>query len=123
MCSMEIVNRHSVRAFLTKDESEIRELLAPANSSLRRQSLAEARVAPGRATRRHCHPDTEEIYYILQGEGRMELEGEFRNVGEGDGIVILPGQVHGIRNSGTRELVFLCCCSPPYRDEDTEFAE
>ena len=47
------------------------------------------------------------------------VEGEIKEVVEGDSIVILPGQKHRIRNIGDEDLVFLCCCAPAYRDEDT----
>ncbi len=57
---MDITNIGTVPAFTTKDGSEIRELLAPRNSVIRRQSLAEARVAPGQTTAPHYHPQTEE---------------------------------------------------------------
>ncbi len=59
--SMEIVNRNEVEAFIAKDGSEIREILAPRNSSLRNQSLAEARVSPGKNTIQHYHIESEEI--------------------------------------------------------------
>jgi mannose-6-phosphate isomerase-like protein (cupin superfamily) len=120
---MELVNRNDVEAFITKDGSEIREILAPRNSSLRNQSLAEARVSPGMNTIRHHHIESEEIYYILQGTAKIRVEGEEREVAEGDGIAIMPGQSHEIWNTGFKELVFLCCCSPSYHDEDTVLAK
>jgi len=120
---MEIINRNKVNAFITKDGSEIREILSPGNSSLRNQSLAEARVSPGKATIQHYHIKSQEIYYILQGKAKIRVEGELRDVAEGDGIAIMPGQSHRIWNSGAEELVFLCCCSPPYEDEDTMLSE
>ena len=116
---MEVANRNSVKPFVTKDTAVIREILAPRNSSLRNQSLAEARVAPGRITEEHYHQDSEEIYYILRGRGRMKLEGEVREARAGDGIAIPPGSRHQIENIGTSNLVFLCCCAPAYRHEDT----
>lgn len=120
---MDIINRNKVNAFITKDGSEIREILSLGNSSLRNQSLAEARVSPGKATIQHYHIKSEEIYYILQGKAKIRVEGELRDVAEGDGIAIMPGQSHRIWNSGAEELVFLCCCSPPYEDEDTMLSE
>ena len=116
---MDVVNRNSVEAFITKDTSEVREILAPGNSSLRRQSLAEARVAPGRSTEEHFHPKAEEIYYILEGKGLMSIDGEEREIGHGDGIVILPGSRHKVWNTGQSDLVILCCCSPAYGHDDT----
>ena len=75
---MDIVNRAQAAPFLTKDGSQIRELLAHRNSVIRNQSLAEATLAVGSATQEHFHPKSEEIYYILSGTGRMKLDGELR---------------------------------------------
>lgn len=120
---MDIIKRDEVVAFHTKDGSIIRELLAPANSSIVRQSLAEAILPPGFATQAHLHPNTEEIYYILQGEGVMAIEEEQCQVGVGDAIAIPAGQRHQIHNPGTQEMVFLCCCVPAYTHEDTVMCE
>ena len=59
---MDIRNLEEVPAFITKDGSEIRELLAHRNSVIRRQSLAEARLPVGASTQEHYHPKAEEIY-------------------------------------------------------------
>jgi mannose-6-phosphate isomerase-like protein (cupin superfamily) len=116
---VDIANRNQVDPFITKDSSEIREILAPANSSIKNQSLAEARLAPGMSTDEHFHPKAEEIYYVLEGRGRMKVEDEVREVGPGDGIAILPGKRHKVWNLGQSDLVFLCCCSPAYSHDDT----
>lgn len=116
---MDIINRNEVQAFITKDTSTIREILAPRNSSLARQSLAEATLRPGASTQAHFHAGTEEIYYILEGRGVMRIETEERAVRTGDGIAIPPGARHQIRNTGDVDLVFLCCCVPAYQDADT----
>ncbi len=120
---METQNIARVPAFKTKDGSEIRELLAHRNSSIRQQSLAEARVQPGQKTTPHYHPRTEEIYYLLEGAGRMRIGDEFRDVGPGDAIAIPPGAVHTIENTGAVTLKFLCCCAPGYEDADTILVE
>jgi mannose-6-phosphate isomerase-like protein (cupin superfamily) len=116
---VDIRNIKEVPAFTTKDGSEIRELLAHRNSVIRNQSLAEARLPADGVTTRHYHPRTEEIYYILSGRGRMEIDGQSRDVGPGDAIAIPPGARHQISNTGPDELRFLCCCSPAYEHEDT----
>ncbi len=120
---MDVINRDTVIAFTTKDTSTIREILAPRNSDIARQSLAEASLPSGASTQAHYHPQTEEIYYILQGEALMAIEAECRAVGPGDAIAIPPGRKHQIRNTGTAELVFLCCCVPAYTDADTVMCE
>ena len=116
---MDIHNIERVLAFTTKDGSEIRELLAHRNSVIRQQSLAEARLPPGKQTTPHYHPATEEIYYILEGRGRMQIGDEVRLVGPGDAIAIPPGMIHTIENIAEQTLRFLCCCAPGYEDHDT----
>ena len=116
---MDIHNIDRVPAFITKDGSEIRELLAHRNSSIRNQSLAEARLPPGGSTTPHRHEATEEIYYILQGTGRMQVGDEIRTVEPGDAIAIPPGARHRVTNTGDVVLKFLCCCAPAYEHEDT----
>lgn len=116
---MDVRNIDQVPAFVTKDGSEIRELLAHRNSVIAEQSLAEARLPVGAATTPHYHPRTEEIYYILEGHGEICVAEEIRQVGPGDAIAIPPGAVHQIRNIGQMPLKFLCCCAPAYEHEDT----
>ncbi len=120
---MDVRHIDTVPAFTTKDGSEIRELLAHRNSCIRQQSLAEARLPPGGATTPHFHPRTEEIYYILAGQGRMQIGPEVRAVGPGDAIAIPPRAIHTIANVGRIPLIFLCCCAPAYEHSDTVLVE
>ncbi len=120
---MDIRNLDDMPAFITKDGSEIRELLAYRNSVIRNQSLAKARISVGGATQEHYHPRTEEIYYITAGTGRMRIEGEIREVKVGDAIAIPAGQKHKLWNTGPETLKLLCCCAPAYEDSDTIIVE
>jgi mannose-6-phosphate isomerase-like protein (cupin superfamily) len=116
---MDVKNLNEVQPFITKDGSEIRELLAHRNSVIRNQSLAEARLPAGGATQEHYHPRAEEIYYITHGVGKMCIEGETRDVKPGDAIAIPPGQKHKLWNTGNETLRLLCCCAPAYEHSDT----
>ena len=120
---MDIKNLNDVEAFTTKDGSEIRELLAYRNSSIRNQSLAEARVPARGSTLEHYHALTEEIYFITAGRGQMRIETETRDVRVGDAIAIPPGKKHKIWNTGTEPLCILCCCAPAYEHGDTVISE
>ena len=120
---MDIKNLNEVAPFITKDGSEIRELLAHRNSAIRNQSLAEARLPMGTATQEHFHPKAEEIYYITHGTGRMRIEDETREVKTGDAIAIPPGQRHKLWNTGNETLRLLCCCAPAYENDDTIITE
>ena len=116
---MTVLNLATQVPFTTKDGSTIRSILDRTNAPVQSQSLAEARVPSGTATQRHYHRLSEEFYFILEGRGKMELDGETREVTPGDAILIPPGAWHGITASS--DLRFLCCCAPPYSHEDTYF--
>jgi mannose-6-phosphate isomerase-like protein (cupin superfamily) len=116
---VEVRSRADAHAFTTLDGSTIRVLLDAELGGAGNQSLAEATLAPGQPTRRHYHARTEEIYVVLDGKGEMEVDGERRRIGPGDAILIPPAARHEIRADDNTELRFLCCCAPPYRDEDT----
>jgi len=120
---MDLRNLNSVPAFVTKDGSEIRELLAHRNSVIRNQSLAEARLLPGGSTQEHYHPKAEEVYYITHGIGRIRIAGETRDVKAGDAIAIPPDQRHKLWNTGEETLRLLCCCAPAYEHADTIITE
>jgi mannose-6-phosphate isomerase-like protein (cupin superfamily) len=110
----------NVASFVTKDGSEIRELMHPTVHDNRNQSLAEAIVAPGQTTALHRHGKSEELYHITAGHGRMTLGEKEFNVGPGETVCIPPGTPHCITNTGTEPLRILCCCAPPYAHDDTE---
>ena len=120
---MDIKNLADMPPFITKDGSEIRELLAHRNSAIRNQSLAEARLPAGGATQEHFHPRAEEIYYITHGTGKIRIENETREVRAGDAIAIPPGRKHKLWNTGEEILRLLCCCAPGYEHADTVITE
>jgi mannose-6-phosphate isomerase-like protein (cupin superfamily) len=120
---MDLKNLDRVPSFITKDGSEIRELLAHRNSVIRHQSLAEARLPAGTSTQEHYHVRTEEIYYITHGTGRIRIGEETREMKPGDAIAIPPGCKHKLWNTGADPLRLLCCCAPAYEHDDTIITE
>lgn len=118
---MEIRARNDATPFVTTDGSTIRSLLDRSNAPVANQSLAEATIEAGGSTIRHVHRVSEEIYYLVEGTGEMELDGEVRTVGPGDAILIPPGSWHTIRATGDGPVRLLCGCSPPWSADDTYF--
>jgi mannose-6-phosphate isomerase-like protein (cupin superfamily) len=112
-----------VQPFVTKDGSEIRELMHPAVHGNRAQSLAEATVVPGQRTALHRHRATEEIYHFTAGAGVMTLGDERFAVAAGDTVCIPPGTPHCVESTGSSPLTILCACAPAYAHGDTELVE
>lgn len=112
-----------VPAYITKDGSEIRELLHPSTHAVRNQSLAEAVIPPGTTTLLHRHRQSEEIYHVTRGQGLMTLGDARFAILPGDSILIPPGTAHCVSNQGDAPLHILCCCAPAYAHEDTELLD
>jgi mannose-6-phosphate isomerase-like protein (cupin superfamily) len=87
-------------------------------------SIARARVEPGITTRWHYLKETTERYYILEGNGGVEVgELEPQNVTAGDIVLIPPMCRQRITNIGATDLVFLAICSPKFSNEKYEDLE
>jgi len=66
-----------------------------------------AMLPPGSSIGQHRHGKDEELYFILEGEGTMTVDGERRRVRRGDLILNRPSGVHGLENDSDRELTVL----------------
>jgi len=103
---------------IANDGCRLRELLHPERDPAEiSYSLAMAYVEPGKATYKHLLRQTE-VYYILQGIGRMHVGDEAQEVNEGDAVVIPKNKEQWIENIGENVLVFAAIVSPPWRAED-----
>jgi mannose-6-phosphate isomerase-like protein (cupin superfamily) len=58
-------------------------------------------------SRRHYHRLCTEVYYILEGRGKMELNGDVVEVSPGTVVYIEPGTPHRLESAeGVRTIVF-----------------
>jgi len=68
---------------------------------------------------KHYHRQTTEVYYILEGRGRMELNGDTIEINPGLTILIEPGTRHRLTSpEGVRTIVFGV---PAFQAEDEYF--
>ena len=49
----------------------------------------------------------EEIYYVVSGTGEMTINNKVFRVNAGDAILTLPGSSHGLKQTGTEDLVLI----------------
>src|SRR5688500_1775899 len=115
---MIIVNRGAAAVIRTPHGSEIRPLVDRTTSDIELCSLAEEVLPAGAAVGRHHHLETEEVYYLLEGRGRMTVGAETREVAAGDAIFIPRGQTHTLENTGAEPLRLLLVCGPAYSQAD-----
>ena len=107
------------------DGSEIR-LLVDGRHAATKSSMVEVQLSAGQVSRPVYHRSVEEIWYILQGEGRVwrcppEAEPgsvEPMAVSPGDALAIPTGWRFQFAADPDAPLRFLCHTTPPWPGED-----
>ncbi len=69
--------------------------------------LGRTTLEPGATIGEHAHPNTEDLYLILEGHGTGLLNGERFPVGPGDLFLVKAGGTHGLINDSAEPLTFL----------------
>jgi len=109
-----LIRRDESREYLSDEGCYILEL---ANSSADEScSIARARLPAGKKTRPHSLLQTIERYVILQGSGRVKVgDAAEETVLRYDVVHIASDVSQEITNTGDEDLVFLCVCTPRFR--------
>jgi oxalate decarboxylase/phosphoglucose isomerase-like protein (cupin superfamily) len=91
----------------------IKPLVAAANTEGAALSLMHVVLVPGQGHERHNHPDSDEILYILGGEGEQMVDDrEPFAVRPGQTIYIPKGAFHSTLNTGWEPLSLLAIYAP-----------
>jgi mannose-6-phosphate isomerase-like protein (cupin superfamily) len=60
----------------------------------------------------HVHATQEQVYFVLDGEGLLTLDGVEHHLGRHEYVWIPPGVRHSFVSCGLSPLIFLVCSSP-----------
>jgi uncharacterized cupin superfamily protein len=81
------------------------------------------RVAPGQASTKHRHLLTEELYVLLEGEGRMRLGEEVLALTPLDALLVEPETVRQLFNDTEADQLWLVFGAPPEAANTLEMSE
>jgi mannose-6-phosphate isomerase-like protein (cupin superfamily) len=111
------------REITAGDGCRLRQMFNPLQDDLTLSySFAIARLGPGESASLH-RLKSSEVYYILTGQGEMEIADETVEVQPGQ-VVYVPAEAkQRIKNTGQNELGFICLVDPAWRPEDEEILE
>ena len=110
---MEFISRKDIKE-LANPGVVSRQLLNPDNSASERVTLTEVHLEPGASQPRHTHESSEQIWYAVQGSGRLLLaDGTEREFKAGDVVRFAEKDVHGLRNDGNTEFIYISVTAPP----------
>ena len=80
-------------------------------------SIAQFTLEPGKRSKMH-KMSSSEIYYILEGSGKMKIDGDIYNLEKDDSVYVPPNTTQFIENSGSADLRFLCIVEPAWKADD-----
>jgi len=99
------------------------------NTDLARQLEAKSlgarlwRLAPGQASTRHRHGVQEELYVLLEGHGRIRVDGELLDLEPLDALLVEPESVRQAFNDTDADQLWLVVGAPPEFASTLEMSE
>ena len=104
---MNIVNTNNVEHYKWGQNSDGWHLLK--SNEL---SVIEELVPPNEKEERHFHNDSQQFFYVLEGVGHIEIDGEMFELKTGNGIHVPAKVPHQLMNKGDENLRFLVVSQP-----------
>jgi len=81
------------------------------------------RLTPGQASTRHRHPAQEELYVLLEGRGRMRVDGELLTLEPLAAVLVTPDSIRQVFNDGDTDALWLVAGAPPEPANTLEMSE
>ncbi|BDQ30750.1 hypothetical protein NZNM25_14260 [Nitrosopumilus zosterae] len=85
-------------------------------------SVAQFTLKPGKSSKLHKLASSE-IYYILDGNARLNVDEEAYELEKDDSAYVAPNSKQCIKNTGSENLRFLCIVEPAWKAENEEILE
>jgi len=85
-------------------------------------SIAQFSLEAGKKTKLH-RIKSSEVYYILQGEGKLKIDDQLFHLKINDSAYVPPNSKQCIENIGSEKLRFLCIVEPAWKADDDEILE
>jgi mannose-6-phosphate isomerase-like protein (cupin superfamily) len=98
----------------TRDTRDRLDLVKPEMPlGARRISADRIRYHPGDTAAAHYHTGSHHLFYILEGEGLMYIDGSSYRMKAGMAAVVGPGEVHWFHNDTRENFTFVEFWAPP----------
>lgn len=101
---------------LTKENESFRKVLFTTKLS----QLVLMTLQPGEDIGSEVHEGHDQFFRVDEGEGKVELGDETRDIKDGDAIVVPSGVRHNVINTGDAPLKFYTIYTPPEHRYDVE---
>jgi quercetin dioxygenase-like cupin family protein len=113
MAKLPIVDEADIEALDLRGRA-LRWIITNNNTNAQHCTMCVIEVVPGQTVRpAHSHPNGEEIVYIVQGNGRVMIDGVVEPVKKGCAVLFPQGSIHMLQNSGDELMKVACFFAPP----------
>ena len=110
---MEFIDRDNIISLVNPGVVS-RQLLNPENSTSERVTITEVHLEIGANQPRHSHEASEQIWYAVQGSGKLLLEdNKEKDFKVGDIVRFTDKEIHGLYNNGDVEFIYISVTAPP----------
>jgi mannose-6-phosphate isomerase-like protein (cupin superfamily) len=104
---MKIVNIKNIKTTLAHGEIKRKALVRVGELKSKVQTVNYAWLEPNESFSPHKHDDCEELYFFLEGKGKMIINDKIFEVKKNDFIVVEVGEWHSLNNTYSKKLIFL----------------
>ena len=107
MITYQNLQSHSVREFMRggKKQVEMTKLSAQLPGKVRLFNVMT--LIPGASIGYHVHENETELFYFLEGNGRVQDDDTFHDISAGDSMATFSGHGHSVENTGDTNLIIL----------------
>lgn len=100
---------------LAKENSNFRKVLETGENT----QIVVMSIPVGGEIGEEVHNENDQVLYVVDGEGKVVIEGADEPFVVGDMILVKKGTRHNFVNSGDRELKIITIYSPPHHPDGT----
>ena len=99
--------QHGVREFMRGGRKFVNTTALSSQLPERVRTFSTLTLVPGASIGYHVHENETELFYFLEGCGRVQDDDRFHDVVAGDSMATFAGHGHGVENTGDTDLVIL----------------
>lgn len=92
----------------------IKVMFTPDTANTKNFRFSVGYFSPGEKLAPHIHPESEEVYYVIEGNGTVYMGDDLKEIPIEPhmGLYVPPGMVHGVENTGKKRLLIAFFVAP-----------
>ncbi len=98
---------HSVREFMRGGKKYVQHTQLSARLPERMRLFNVLTLVSGASIGYHVHENETELFYFIEGNGRVQDDDTWYDISAGDSMVTFSGHGHSVENTGDNDLVIL----------------